>query len=217
MDNRKSFSTKKHVLAFSSLRISRIIGEFINGFVFLNKYGKNVSFFGSARAKSNTEYYQEARELARRLSEEGYTVITGGGRGIMEASNRGAYDAGGNSVGLTIELPKESKPNKYVKDSISFHYFFTRKVMLTFASEAYIFFPGGFGTLDEFFEITTLVQTKRIKQIPIVLMHSEYWKPLLSWIEKDVRGKGAFIDAGDTKLYKLVDTVDDALLAIRKP
>ena len=129
----------------------------------------------------------------------------------MEAANKGAYMAGGNSVGINIKLPKEQKENKYVKDSVSLRYFFSRKVMLTFASQAYIFLPGGFGTLDEFFEIITLIQTKKVKKIPVILIHKDYWEPLLEWIEKSLYKKKKTIVKSDMKIYHLVDSIDQAL------
>lgn len=183
----------------------------MSGFNFLKKYNKTVTFFGSSRAKSGTKYYKEALEIAYQLSKKGYTIVTGGGGGIMEAANKGAYLAGGNSVGININLPKEQKINKYVQDSISFRYFFSRKVMLTFASQAYIFLPGGFGTLDEFFEIITLIQTKKIKNIPIILVHRDYWRPLLGWIEKVLYQEKKTISQQDMKIYKLVDSPQEAI------
>lgn len=210
------FATKKHVKEVSFVRISRILKEFLSGFDFLKKYNKTVTFFGSSKAKPKTEYYREAFELAYQLSQKGYTVVTGGGGGVMEAANKGAFMAGGNSVGININLPKEQKLNRYVRDSISFRYFFIRKVMLTFASQAYVFFPGGFGTLDEFFEIITLVQTKKIKKIPIVLVYKDYWQPLLSWFNKTLSRKNKTIAKQDTKIYHLVDSSEEALELLLK-
>ncbi len=207
---------KEHLKDIGSIRISRIINEFVFGFNFLKKQQNTVTFFGSARLTPNKEYYQEATELAFALSKKGYTIITGGGGGIMEAANKGAFEAGGKSVGLNIVLPKEQRVNKYVTDSETFHYFFIRKVMLSFASQAYVFFPGGFGTLDEFFEIITLIQTNKIKRIPIILMHKEYWQPLLDWIEKDLQKDFKTICKKDTQVYKLVDTTEEALKEIEK-
>ncbi len=207
---------KEHLKDICPIRISRIINEFVHGFNFLKKHQNTVTFFGSARLPSNHEYCQEAVDLAGSLAKKGFTVVTGGGGGIMEAANKGAFQAGGKSVGFNIILPKEQVLNKYVTESESFHYFFTRKVMLSFASQAYVFFPGGFGTLDEFFEIITLVQTNKIKKIPIVLIHKEYWQPLLNWVKKDLGQRYKTISKKDTGIYCLVDTTEEALKAIEK-
>ena len=199
----------------SPWRIFKIMAELVDGFEFLKKYGKSVTFFGSARCDFKNSIYKETTKLASELSKNGFTVITGGGPGIMEAANRGAYEAGGYSVGINIKLPMEQRINKYVKSSEAFHYFFIRKMMLSFASEVYIFFPGGFGTLDEFFEIITLVQTKKIKPVPVVLVNKEYWNPLLNWIKQDVYGKDKAIDEKDMNIYKLVNNADEALEYIK--
>ncbi len=199
-------------------RIFRIMSEFTEGFQFLADIKKSVSFFGSARTSEDDEWYQQARELAKRLSKEGFSIVTGGGPGIMEAANRGAMDAGEEkkSIGLDIQLPEKQRRNPYIYKGLGFHYFFTRKVMLSYAAQAYIFFPGGFGTLDEFFELTTLIQTKKIdEKIPVVLVGKEYWTPLLTWIKNDVYGKYANIDEADMKIYKLVDTVDEAFNIVK--
>lgn len=194
----------------SPWRIFKIMAEFVEGFEFLKKYKLAATIFGSARMGFDHDIYKEATRLAHKLSKKGFAIITGGGPGIMEAANKGAYEAGGTSAGINIQLPKEQRTNGYVKESAAFHYFFTRKVMLSFASEVYIYFPGGFGTLDEFFEIITLVQTKKVKSIPVVLVNREYWTPLLAWIERDVFKKNHAIDKEDMKIYHLVDTADEA-------
>ncbi len=206
----------KHVKNICPVRISRIVGEFIKGFNFLKEYDKTVSIFGSARIKSSHKYYKEAVELSKELSKRGYVVITGGGPGIMEAANKGAYEAGGESLGMDINLPTEQKTNKYVKKSVSFRYFFIRKVMLTFAAKAYIFFPGGFGTLDEFFEIITLIQTEKIKKIPIILLHKSYWEPVLSLIDEILYKKNKAISKNDMKLYYLADNSKEAINYLEK-
>jgi uncharacterized protein (TIGR00730 family) len=199
----------------SSLRLSQIRQEFEKGFSFLKTYGKAATFFGSARCSLQDPIYQQARDLAFELSKDGFAVITGGGPGIMEAANKGAFEAGGKSAGINIELPNGQRANKYVQESVSFHYFFARKVMLSFASEVYIFFPGGFGTLDEFFEMVTLVQTKKIEQIPIVLVGKEYWTPLLSWIQESLYKKHKTISKEDMEIYRLVDSVQEAVPLIQ--
>lgn len=199
-----------------SWRIFKIMSEFVEGFEMIRKYEKAATFFGSARSGLDDKRYKEATELAGRLSKDGFTVITGGGSGIMEAANRGAFQAGGRSVGLNIELPTEQKLNPNVHESMPFHYFFTRKVMLSFASDVYIYFPGGFGTLDEFFELLTLVQTKKIKRIPIILYGKDFWSPLIEWFESNLVGKFKTIDKKDLDLFYLVDTVDEAYEEIKK-
>ncbi len=216
MKNNNNNFKKKHLKQISPIRISNIINEFIKGFNFLNKQEKTVSFFGSARLKPSHKYYKEAVEFSKILSQKGYTVITGGGPGIMEAANKGAYIAKGKSLAMDINLPEEQEINKYVKKSVSFKYFFIRKVMLTFAAEAYIFFPGGFGTLDEFFEIITLIQTKKIKKIPVILLHKSYWDPLLIFIEKSLYKKYKAISKEDIKLYYLADNSEEALKFLEK-
>jgi uncharacterized protein (TIGR00730 family) len=198
----------------SSWRVFRIMAEFVSGFDLLRKYKLAVTIFGTSRGKEGDTVYVEAKDLAGRLSKKGFTVLTGGGGGAMEAANRGAKEAGGNSVGLNIELPDEQEPNTYITDGMQFNYFFTRKVMLSFASEAYVFFPGGFGTLDEFFEIVTLVQTGKIQPLPIILVNKEYWEPLLEWIKTTVYEKCKAIDEKDMELYKVVDSVDEAYSTI---
>ena len=170
-----------------------------------------MTIFGSSRAKPGNTYYKEALNLSFLLSKKGYTIATGGGGGVMEAANKGACEAGGHSLGININLPKEQRLNKYVTDSISFHYFFTRKIILTFACEAYIFFPGGFGTLDEFFEIITLIQTRKLKKIPVILVRAHYWEPLISWIKNMLQEQKKTIRKNDLKIYRLVHTIEEAI------
>lgn len=200
-------------------RVDRISEEFQRGFDFLRKYKKAATIFGSARSKPEEEHYQKARKLAQMLAEAGFAVITGGGPGVMEAANLGAVEAGGKSVGINIELGKDyvtERRNKYVKEGELFHYFFSRKVMLAFASQVYFYFPGGFGTLDEFFEILTLVQTGKVKPVPIILVHKEYWEPLLEFIEKTLYEKYATVGKDNIALFELVDTPEEAYeLAMR--
>lgn len=197
-------------------RIFRIMSEFVDGFQFLADQKKEVSIFGSARAKEFDKYYKQAQKLASMLAKKGYTMITGGGSGIMEAANRGAYDAGGESVGLNIQLPREQQINRYVKRSMEFHHFFVRKIMLTIASQAYVFFPGGFGTLDELFEIIELIQTKKSPRIPVILIGKEYWTPLLNWIKNTLYKKHKMIAKEDLKIVKLADNISQAYKQILK-
>ncbi len=197
-------------------RVFRIMSEFVNGWQFLADFSKTVTFFGSARFKEDNKWYGEARKLGRMLSNNGLSVMTGGGPGIMEAGNRGAEEGEkGDSIGLNIQLPYEQRVNPYVDKSIGFHYFFVRKVMLSYSARAYVYFPGGLGTLDEFFEIITLIQTKKIEPIPVVLIGKEFWEPLLKWIKDDVYGNFQAIDEADQNIYKLVDTVEEAYEIIK--
>ncbi|MDA1337153.1 MAG: TIGR00730 family Rossman fold protein [bacterium] len=198
------------------MRLTRITQEFAKGFHFLRNYGKSATFFGSARCIAGDKHYEEARKLASLLAGDGFAIITGGGPGIMEAANKGAVEAGGQSAGINIQLGKTQNANPYVKESVSFYYFFARKVMLSFASEVYIFFAGGFGTLDEFFELVTLVQTRKIDPIPIILVGEEYWNPLIKWIAKDLYEKRKNIDKEDMKIYRVVKDATEAAKIIKK-
>ena len=193
-----------------SWRVFKIMSEFVEGFDLIRRYGLAATFFGSARATLEDDLYQHATELAGRLAKKGFAIITGGSEGIMQAANKGAFEAGGSSVGLNISLPHEQDYNPFLTDKFEFDHFFVRKVMLTYASEVYVYFPGGFGTLDEFFEIVTLVQTKKIRRVPIVLFGKAYWTPLLEFIRTKLDAEEHTIDAGDEELYRLVDGVDEA-------
>ena len=193
-----------------SWRVFKIMSEFIEGFNIIRRHGLAVTFFGSARASLADDVYRQATELAGRLAKKGFAVITGGSSGIMQAANKGAYEVGGASVGLNINLQETQTYNPYLTEKFSFDHFFVRKVMLTYASEVYVYFPGGFGTLDEFFEIVTLVQTKKIHKIPIILFGKQYWEPLLAFIDTTLYRERAAIDEDDMKLYTLVDSVDEA-------
>ena len=198
-------------------RIKTISQEFTDGFHFVKKCSKSITVFGSARTLENEEDYIKARELGFRTAKElGYTVITGGGPGIMEAANRGAYEAGGRSFGLTIDLPMEQVTNPYLTDHMDFRYFFSRKVSMTFSAETYVYFPGGFGTLDELFEILTLVQTEKIEDIPIVLVGKKYWEDLDKYIKEHLLG-GDYekIDKSDLNLYTITDDLDEVLQIIK--
>jgi len=207
---------EEHPVGVSPWRIFKIMSEFVDGFDFLSRYDQAVSFFGTSRCCFGDGVYQEATELAQWLSKDGFAIITGGGPGIMEAANKGAKEVGGTSVGLTIQLPSKQKMNEYVEESENFEYFFVRKVMLAFASEVYIFFPGGFGTLDELFEMITLVQTKKINSIPIILVNREYWEPLMKWIQEKMYEKNRAIDKKDMDIYHLVDDAEEAYRLIKK-
>ena len=202
--------------AVESWRVFRIMAEFVDGFELLRKYGLAATFFGSARTQPGDPYYKEAEELAAKLAKKGFAIISGGGPGIMEASNVGAFKVGGKSVGLNIQLPFEQKLNPYVTQSHNFHFFFSRKVMLTFASEVYVYFPGGFGTMDEFFEILTLIQTKKIKPVPIVLYGKDFWEPLLQYFKQTLLKEHKTISPEDLKLFHVVDSIDEAAKYIAK-
>lgn len=202
--------------AVQSWRVFRIMAEFVQGFELLREHGLAATFWGSARTTPDDPYYKDAEELAAKLAKKNFSIISGGGPGIMEASNVGAFKVGGKSVGLNIQLPFEQKLNPYTTQSLNFNFFFSRKVMLTFASEAYVYFPGGFGTLDEFFEIITLIQTKKVEPIPVVLYGKEYWEPLVRFFEQDLLKKYKTISTEDLELFKMVDTVDEAYKYITK-
>jgi len=192
------------------------MSEFVQGFELLREHGLAATFWGSARTTPSDDYYKEAEELAAKLSKKGFSIISGGGSGIMEASNVGAYKVGGKSVGLNIELPFEQKLNPYTTESLNFDFFFSRKVMLTFASEVYVYFPGGFGTLDEFFEIITLIQTKKIERIPVILYGKDYWEPLVRFFEQNLLKKFETICPEDMELFYVVDSIDEAMKYINK-
>ncbi len=196
--------------AIQSWRVFRIMSEFVQGFEVLRSHGLAVTVFGSARTSPDHPDYLAAEELSAKLAKRGFSVITGGGPGIMEAANVGAYKAGGRSVGFNIDLPFEQKLNPYVTESLDFDYFFSRKVMLAFASEAYIYFPGGFGTLDELMELVTLIQTKKIKPIPIILYDKVFWEPLLQWLKTSLLKEYKTISKEDLDLLVVVDTVEEA-------
>lgn len=205
--------TWSELQAESSWRIFKIMSEFVTGFESLNTLGPCVSIFGSARTKPDNPYYQTAVEIARLLVEEGYGVITGGGPGIMEAANKGAQMAGGKSIGLNINLPFETGANLFIDSdkSLNHNYFFVRKVMFVKYAQAFIFLPGGFGTLDELFECLTLVQTKIIERIPIVLVGSQYWQGLLDWIKTVLLEREGNINPQDMDLIPVTDDVEEVV------
>jgi uncharacterized protein (TIGR00730 family) len=197
------------------LRAFRIFGEFIKGFRALHFLPPCVTVFGSARFKEDNRWYQLAREVSAELSRAGFTIMTGGGPGIMEAGNRGARDAGGLSVGCNITLPHEQDPNPYLDRFVEFRYFFVRKVMLVKYSYAFVVMPGGFGTMDEFFEAATLIQTKKIEDFPLVLMGVEYWQPLIDFVRRTMVREGT-IDEADIDRILLTDDIAEAVAYIRK-
>ena len=196
-----------------SWAIFKIVGEFVNGYEKLSRIGPCVSIFGSARTKPDHKYYKLAEEVASKIVNHGYGVITGGGPGIMEAGNKGAYLAGGTSVGLNIELPFEQHDNPYIDHdkSLDFDYFFVRKVMFVKYSQGFVVMPGGFGTLDELFEAITLIQTNKIEKFPIVLVSREFWGGLLDWIKETLLAKFSNISEGDLDLIHVVDTPDEVI------
>lgn len=190
-----------------SERLSRIETEFADGFDFINRYNDTVSIFGSARLPETSPHYQKARELAKALSDDGYSVVTGGGGGIMEAGDRGAQEAGGHAIGLNIKLPHEQTLNPYVTDSMSFRYFFTRKVLLAYGAMAYVYFPGGFGTMDELFEIVTLMQTKKMPLAPILLVGSEFWTGLDMFVQTYMVKELQTVTPEEKEIYTITDDI----------
>jgi len=195
-------------------RIFRIMSEFVEAFETLSKIGRAVTVFGSARTLPGDPYYKKAVATGAMLAKQKFAVITGGGPGIMEAANKGAKKGGGVSVGLNIELPIEQLPNPYQTHPIRFHYFFCRKVCFVKYASAFVLFPGGFGTLDEFFEALTLVQTERIERFPIILVGKKHWSGLARWIEKTL-SKSGLISANDTDLFKIVEEPEEILQHIQ--
>jgi len=224
---------EKHTDDFRSSfhwRILRIMAEFVDGWQFLGDFKKMVTFFGSARFKEGDQWYDEARKLGSMLANEGFDIVTGGGPGIMEAANQGAHEVHahngsvlenqkkiGDSIGLNIKLPFEQRINQYVDKAVAFHYFFVRKVMLSYYAQVYIFFPGGFGTLDEVFEIVTLIQTKKISQhVPVILIGRDFWTPLIQWINNGVYEQFQAIDKEDLSIFTIADSADEAFKIIKR-
>ena len=206
-----------HTRPIEDWRVEKMSEELADGFAFLKQYKLAATFFGSARYKlADHKLYKDAEDLAGKLAKSGFAVITGGATGIMESANKGAFEAGGQSIGLNIKLPNEQGGNKFTTAEKTFNYFFTRRVMLSFASEVYIFFPGGFGTLDGFFEILTLEQTNKIKRIPMILYDKEYWGPFVKLFREMVLNTEHAINEEDLELFVVVDTVEEAYDQILK-
>jgi len=197
-------------------RIFRIMSEFVDGFEVLSNVGRAVSIFGSSRTPVGTKYYKLAEETAYLIAKAGYAVITGSGPGIMEAANKGARRAKGQSIGLNIQIPLEQKPNQYVDTLVDFHYFFVRKVMFVKYAKAFVIMPGGYGTLDEFFEAINLIQTLRIPRFPVVLFGREYWQKMLDWLKETVLDKNANISKKDLEIFKVVDKPEEVVQVINK-
>ena len=215
---RRAFKEKNWnaIKTSDSWQIFKIMSEFVEGFDTMSKIGPCVSVFGSARTQSDNKYYQQAEEIGYLLTQKGYGVITGGGPGIMEAANKGAKRGEGKSVGLNIELPFEQSHNRFIDNDklLNFDYFFVRKVMFIKYAQGFIVLPGGVGTLDELFEAITLIQTKKIGKIPIILVGKSFWEGLIDWIKKTMLSKEKNISPEDLELFSVVDTSDEALTTI---
>ena len=210
---------KQYVLDYITLkdswRLFHILAEFVEGFENLTDVHPAVTIFGSARAKKGDELYTRAYELAKVLGRNRFNVITGGGPGVMEAVNKGAKEEGVQSVGINIELPFEQKPNPYITVPLSFKYFFVRKVMFIKYAIAYIVLPGGLGTLDEFFEAITLIQTNKIRPFPVILVGSDFWKSLVEWMEKNMLARG-MISKEDLNIFRIMDDPEEIVAYIKK-
>ena len=202
-------------MAHETWRLFRIVAEFVDGFEAMSDIGPAVSVFGSARTRPDDPIYKEAVECGRQLVDAGYAVITGGGPGIMEAANRGAFDAGGHSIGLNISLPMEQQPNPFQSDALTFRYFFVRKVMFVKYARGFIIFPGGYGTMDEFFESLTLIQTCKTAPFPVVCIGHDFWDGLIDWMRSRLLEKYATISPGDMHHFHVTDDVDEAIAVIR--
>ena len=205
------------ILSADSWRVFRIVSEFVEGFETMMNLGPSVSIFGSARLSNEHDYYLLGKEVAEQITKRGFSIITGGGPGIMEAANRGAQEAKGNSCGLVIDLPFEAKSNPYLdpKYTLNFRYFFIRKVMFIRYAQGYVFLPGGYGTLDELFEALTLIQTQKIHPFPIYLIGKAYWEGLLAWVEEKMLKSGC-ISREDLKLYQVTDDPEEVAEAIEQ-
>lgn len=215
--NHSSYKTTGDVEKVIDTTVTIMDKELRDGLKFMSKFPKSVSFFGSARFTPEHPYYQKTKHMAKRIvSELGYAVVTGGGGGIMDAANHGAYEGGGNSLGILIRLPKEQKTNPYLTDYMEFNYFYSRKLCLYYSAEAYILFPGGFGTMDEFFEIVTLIQTKKIPKVPVILFGKEYWNGVVGMIKKNLLEDNKAINADDLNIFKITEDENEILEIVRK-
>ncbi len=220
--NTADYQTKKEFIIAEDIekeikkRSSRIQQEIEMGMRAIRQYPKSVTFFGSARLKRTHPDYQKAVELGGKLCQAGFAVVTGGGPGIMQAGNEGTFKTCGSGIGFNIELPFEQVVNPYVTHGVDFNYFFTRKVSMTFSGEAYVYFPGGYGTLDELFEILTLIQTKKIPKVPVFLVGVDFWKPLIAFFEKTLLEEFKTISKSDLNLFKLTDDLDEVVRVIKK-
>jgi len=208
--------SRREIIAEVRRQLTAIEKEFDAVFTFINEHPKSVTFFGSARFSEKNAHYMVAQSLAHELSKRGYSILTGGGGGIMEGANRGAFEAGGPSLGINIKLPQEQMPNRYLNAEIECSFFFSRKTALAFAAEAYIFFPGGYGTLDEFFEVITLIQTKKIPRIPVMLVGKDYWEPLNEFIYDEMFVAHNAIQKEDLDLFTITDDLGEIVQAIEK-
>src|SRR4051812_22703218 len=214
MSKQKRWSESK---AQSSWQIFKIMAEFVDGFEALAKIGPCISIFGSARIQPGNKYYELAVDIAKRLGEEGFGIVSGGGPGILGGFNKGAQLGGGKSVGLNIELPFEQQCNEFIdrEHNLNFDYFFVRKVMFTKYSQGFIMMPGGFGTMDEFFEVATLIQTRKMLEVPLVLVGSTYWKGLLQWMQEVMMDTEHNISPADLEMLKVADTADEVAEHVR--
>jgi uncharacterized protein (TIGR00730 family) len=214
MNREKQFIVDE-ITKHDTWRMFHIMAEFVEGFEVLPEVYPAVTIFGSARVGRNSPIYKTTEKLARLLAENEFNVISGGGPGVMEAANKGAAEGGGKSVGLNIRLPREQKPNKYANIRLDYKYFFIRKVMFVKYAVAYVIMPGGFGTLDELFEALTLIQTKRIRSFPVILVDSRYWKGLIDWM-KETLLKAKFISSSDLDIFHIVDKPEEAVSIIKR-
>ena len=205
---------KELALSRESWRLFRILSEFVDGFEAMTEIGPAVTIFGSARTKPDEPHYQLAVQCARKFVSTGFGVITGGGPGIMEAGNRGAYEAGGKSIGLNIKLPMEQRPNPYQTHELDFRYFFVRKVMFVKYAVGFVIFPGGFGTMDEFFEAMTLIQTHKIQPFPVVCIGHDFFDGLIDWVKATMLERYATINPDDLNLFTVTDDIDKAVQII---
>lgn len=215
MNNAPACIPRELQLQAAMFRLGNVDEEIHGGYEILKKYHKTVTVFGSARTPQDNRYYQQAYELGKRLAEAGYAVVTGGGPGIMEAANRGAFEAGGQSIGFNINLPHEQSLNNYTTDSFAFSHFSPRKIVMTMMADAYIYFPGGFGTLDELSEILTLTQTNKISHAPIVLFDKHFWGEWDTFVRKNMLDREHLISPGDESLYTITEDLDEIISAVR--